>query len=295
MTCDTYWKTLGWNPPNSKNTDLQKFFGLCNYVCGHSSHQDKKEIVYCAANVFHSTSFDYSEHKFNCVHKESINHDIIFIVDCTGSMRESFPQVKNVINNIFEKWGNEQNKFAVVGYTDHHPHNGHFPKNNHVSIFPPSKKLDDGNAAGAANFIGNMETGGGGDNYGEALIDGLAEANNLMFRKDSSKIYIVVCDDSPHGPEFSSKTEYPEGCPCGHKWTDLLGVMKIKNVKFIFVKLAERLNKTIKVFQESYGHNMTVMHLNDVRELGFKVTDTVMLTIENNYVFSTKLRKSNIS
>ena len=135
-----------------------------------------------------------------------------------------------------------------------------------------------------------MTVGGGGPRYGEALIDGLAEANRLMFRKDTSKIYILVCDDSPHGDEFLAGTAYPAGCPCGIKWRDLLGVMKTKNVKFILVKLSELLNKTVQLFQECYGQNMIVMPLNNVSELEVKVTHTVITTIENNFVFSNKFR-----
>ena len=240
--------------------------------------------------MFHSTSCNYCDHNFKCVHEGASNHDIVFIVDCTGSMDSSFPQVKNVINNLVKKWGSDCNKFAFVGYTDHPPANGHFPSSNPVCTFPASKKLDDGNAIQAGKFIGNMTTGGGGGNYGEALIDGIAEANKLVFRKDSSKIYILVCDEPPHGPEFVSKTSYPAGCPCGLKWRDLLGVMKAKNVKFIFVKLSELLNKTIQVFQDYYGQNMIITPLNNVSELEVKVTNTVITTIENNFVFSNKFR-----
>jgi len=39
VTCDTYWKKLGWLPPNEKTPEVQKIFGKCNFTCGHSSHQ----------------------------------------------------------------------------------------------------------------------------------------------------------------------------------------------------------------------------------------------------------------
>ena len=289
VTCDTYWKRFGWSPPNEKTPEVQKIFGKCNYTCAHESHEETREKVYCEAGMFHSTSDKYSDHEFNCKHDDPTHHDIVFIIDCTGSMDSYFSLVKNVINNICRKWKNEENKFAVVGYTDHDPNNGNFPAGNPVSIYPSSRNLSDGKADQAANFIANMQTSGGGGNGGEALIDGLAEANKLVFRKDSAKIYILVGDEPAHGSEFSSSTAYPKGCPCGHKWIDLLRFMKTMLVKFLFVKLNEDLNKTIDKFQNYYGKNMIVMPLNGVDQFEIKVTDKVISTIENSYVYSSKL------
>ena len=291
VTCDTYWKKLGWLPPNEKTPDVQKIFGKCNFTCGHSLHFEKGEEVFCEASLFHSLSTSYSDHEFKCTHSSSTNHDIVFIIDCTGSMSSSFPQVKKVIHNLMNKWGDESNKFAIVGYTDHSPDNGHMPSTIPVSIYPPSKRLEDGDATEAAAFINNMQASGGGGNGGEALIDGLSEANKLQFRKDTGKIYILVCDDSPHGDEFLRCSTYPRGCPCGVLWRDLLGFMKTKNVNFIFVKLSEILNKTVELFSEVYGQRMTVMPLNKVTDLEVEVTKTVNQTIEKNFVFSKKFRK----
>ena len=62
-----------------------------------------------------------------------------------------------------------------------------------------------------------MEAPGGGSNGGEAVIDGLAEANKLSFRSGSKRIYILIGDDSPHGDEFLAGTTYGNGCPCGYQ------------------------------------------------------------------------------
>jgi hypothetical protein len=288
VTCDTYWKKCGWHPPNSKTPGVQEIFGKCNYQCGHPSHAEKGEKVFCEENLYHSLSHTYGDHNFRCVHEDSGNYDFVFIVDCTGSMSSSFPQVKNVINNLLKKWGNETNKFSVIGYTDHAPDNGKFPASNPVSIFPPSLKLEDGNAVQAGNFIGTMSCSGGGGKYGEALIDGLAQANRMVFRKDTSRMYILVCDDSPHGDEFLAGTTYPAGCPCGHKWRDLLAFMKTKDTSFIFVKLSDLLNKTVQLFQEYYGQKLIVMPLNNVNELEVKVTNTVIQTVDKSHAYSTK-------
>ena len=289
VTCDTYWKKLGWLPPNFKHDNVQKIFGKCNYACGHSSHTEEGRPSLCEGDLFHTSSCSYSDHNFMCVHKESTNYDIVFIVDCTGSMGSTFPQVKKVIENLLNKWGNDTNKFAFVGYTDHYPDNGSFPIDIPVVVFPHSKNLSDGDPNKVASYIGNMTTSGG-SRPGEALIDGLAMANQLIFRNDSSKMFILICDDTPHGDEFYKGTPYPKGCPCNHQWRTLLSRMKARNVNFIFVKLSEILNKTVQLFQDYYGQHMTVMNLNSVNEIEVKITNTVMATIEKSFVFSNKLQ-----
>ena len=84
-------------------------------------------------------------------------------------------------------------------------------------MFPSNKHLNSGNPSDAATFIGGMEATGGGVNKGEAVIDGLAEANKLSFRSGSKRIYILIGDDSPHGDEFLAGTTYGNGCPCGYQ------------------------------------------------------------------------------
>ena len=84
-------------------------------------------------------------------------------------------------------------------------------------MFPTDKNLSSGYPSAAVSFIEEMTTGGGGEMYGEALIDGLAQANKLNYRIGSGRMYILMCDDSPHGDEFLAGTTYGKGCPCGHQ------------------------------------------------------------------------------
>ena len=88
-------------------------------------------------------------------------------------------------------------------------------------------------------FIDRLTPSGGGHNYGEALIDGLDEANTLTYRKDSKRIYALVCDEPPHGREFSEKSTMPGGCPCGISWRSTLTNMKNSNTDFIFIRLGQ--------------------------------------------------------
>ena len=65
--------------------------------------------------------------------------------------------------------------------------------------------------------------------------------------------------------------------------------MKIKNAKFIFVQLDQRLNKTVSEFQKFYGKNMITRQLNNMDDIEVEVTKTVIATIENDYVFSNRI------
>jgi len=290
LTCDTYWKKHGWNPPNSKNPDFQKIFSLCNFTCDHPSHAKETQKVCCQAPLFHSFSKNYSDHKFNCDHPAVNSYNIVFIVDCTGSMDSYFSGVQNIIKGLVKRWGNEKNKFAFVGYTDHSPNNGDFPSSNPVDVFPSSKNLNNGDPEAAIRFINNLSTSGGGGNGGEAMIDGLYAAIHLEFQKDASRIYIVIADENPHGSEFNRRSAYPNGCPCNHKWKDILTVMKYNNTDFTLVKLDSSLNETASLFGDFYGENFNVMPLNKVEEMETKIMNKVSQKIENDYVFATKIR-----
>ena len=289
VTCETYWKKQNWLPPNHKNPEQQERFNKCNSICNHNSHQERGEKVYCQLQILHSLSNNYCDHDFPCQHTEPNFNDIVFIVDCTGSMGDAFLEVHKVIADLIDKWGHYTNRFAFVGYTEHFPNNGDFPKENPVRVFPYSKQLEDGIGPKVADFIGNMKTSGG-SRPGEALIDGLAEANKLQFRYGSFRMYILICDDTPHGDEFVKGSPYPNGCPCGYKWKDLLDFMKANNSYFIFVRLNELLNTTVELFKQYYGVNFKAIPLNGFEGIASNVFNTVSQKIENNFVFSNKLR-----
>lgn len=292
VTCDTYWMKCFWMPPNSKNPDIQKIFGKCNFTCEHQLHENSTEKVYCEGKQFHSMSINYSDHDFRCTHQSPNLYNIVFIIDCTGSMSKYFNGVKNIIQRLVERWGNDSNKFAFVGYTDHEPNNGHFPKENPVCVFPVSGNLIDGDADSVGNFISQVKSCGGGSNGGEAMIDGLAASTKLIFQQDASKIFIVISDDSPHGLEFNFDTEYRSGCPCGHDWKNLLQEIKIKNADFILVKLDDVLNKTADLFQSFYGPKLSVTTLKEgIEQFESKVLNIVSKKIETDFAFSRKLRK----
>ena len=209
-------------------------------------------------------------------------NDIVFIIDSTGSMSSYFPEVKKVINELLAIWGDGPNLFSIVSYTDHHPDNGAFSAENPIKIFPTNKSLNLGDPNDAMDYTETMSTSGGGAQYGEALIDGIAEALMLTFRTGSNKIFVVACDDSPHGKEFLNNTKHPEGCPCGYKWKNLLKIMKERKTHFIFVQLSALLDKTVELFQKEYDGTMIHIKVENVADFAPKVSESAIEAIRKN-------------
>jgi hypothetical protein len=286
--CSSYWKYQNWIPPVemlSKQKQIE--FGKCKFFCGHKEHIKKIEIIFCQDLLFHTSSNLPHHHSFQCSHKDLLLNDIVFIIDCTGSMEPYFEKCKNTINKLVEKWGTDTSRFAVVGFTDHYPNNGSFfPENSHVLMFPESGELSDGDSQKVGEFISQFQADGGGGNQGEALIDGLAQANKLKFRMKSQKMFVVITDDCPHGPEFNAETCYPEGCPCGISWKEQLTIMKERGILFLFVKLSYVLNKTMEVFREFYGNRFIELSLDNVEEFDVKVSETIAMSFDQNLLIT---------
>ena len=292
VDCDTYWKMSNWLPPiQSKDPALQESFGKCNFFCNHRSHTGN---VFCIDHVFHSDSTKYIDHNFPCngTHDYAADYDIVFILDCAGSMDQYFSNVAEVINSLIKKWGENINKFAVVTYTDHGKDSGLYDPNRPVKTFPSNKILEDADGREAIKYIGSLTISGGGGNGGEALTDGLDEANNLHYRKDSKRMYVVICDEPPHGKEFSKKTEYPEGCPCKISWREVLTNMKNSNTEFIFIRLSQSLNMTKAKFGEIYKNDLKSMDLQDATKFNLSVTNLINRIIETNFEYCDKSKNS---
>lgn len=282
VTCEVYWNKLGWAPPYAKSPQVQKIFGKCNFFCDHPSHTEK---VYCELNHFHSISLNYNDHSFKCSHLQT---DFIFITDISGSMTIYSQTIKKLIIDLVTKLGNNINKFAFIGYSDHAP--GNSAKNYSQNfVFPESRDLNDGNLKPIIEYVNKVTLTNEGNNGGEAMIDALKEANNLKFQSGSNKVYFVIADESPHGKEFSSSSVYQNGCPCGISWRDELKKMKETGVEFIIVKLSNNLDRTVEIFKEFYVENFKVMTIPEVAGYNLNVANRVNRNFESNFTISNKI------
>jgi len=287
VECDTYWRLKEWEPPVFKKSPAsQSLFALCPFYCASAEHSEK---VYCDAKLFHSNSMVFKDHVFpTCAHRSSSELDIVFVLDCTGSMGSSFPQVKKVITDVFNQYKDTalSNKFAIVGYTDHAPHNGDFPLNPPISIYPPTRQLKDFNMSAALTFLNSLRANGGGSGWGEAMIDGMNAANMLSWRPLSSRILFIIGDDCPHGDIFAPGTAYPSGCPCGLNWKTLLATMKSNKTEVRFVNLTSITNKTADLFKTEYGEGFQKISLESMTNIGTEVVKSIVAVIEHNLEFA---------
>lgn len=287
VECETYWKLKGWEPPVLKKSPAaQDLFAFCPFYCASAEHSER---VYCEGRLFHSSSMAYKDHQFSsCAHTSSSELDISFILDCTGSMSSSFPQVKEVITKVIDQYkGTElSNKFAIVGYTDHAPDHGNFPAACPVSVYPASKQLKDFEITAALAFLTSLQASGGGGMYGEAMLDGMNVSNSLVWREHASRLVFIIGDDCPHGDTFAPGTKYPTGCPCGLSWKALLATMKAKKTEIRFVNLNSIMNKTVDLFKIEYGEGFEAISLGSMTNISTAVVKSIVAVIEHNLEFA---------
>ena len=117
--------------------------------------------------------------------------DIVFIVDVTGSMGEEINGVKssmiNFINDL-ESSGLDA-KVAIVPYDDYVPTKDY--------TYSPSW-LDLSNLSDASSYVGDLIAAGGGD-FPENAYGAIMYAwNNVSWRSDSQRIFILLTDAFSH-------------------------------------------------------------------------------------------------
>lgn len=134
--------------------------------------------------------------------------DLVFVMDCTGSMGSYIDSAKQSIQDIVRKIIlHEKNnvRFGLIAYRDHPPQDSTYV----TKIFDFTDSLD----TMQINLNG-LSAQGGGDGP-EALTAGLHAAYNLPWREKAAKIVIVITDAPPHGIGESGDG-FPNGDPDGH-------------------------------------------------------------------------------
>eukprot|EP00735_Rhodelphis_limneticus_P000718 TRINITY_DN11239_c0_g1::TRINITY_DN11239_c0_g1_i1::g.758::m.758 TRINITY_DN11239_c0_g1::TRINITY_DN11239_c0_g1_i1::g.758 ORF type:complete len:480 (-),score=69.22,sp/Q6B9X6/VWKA_DICDI/34.36/4e-19,VWA_2/PF13519.1/1.1e-17,VWA/PF00092.23/8.6e-10,Med25_VWA/PF11265.3/8.2e-05 TRINITY_DN11239_c0_g1_i1:342-1637(-) len=134
--------------------------------------------------------------------------DLVFIVDCTGSMSEYIEAAQTNVTSIVTQLVSSQKcdvQFALVCYRDHPPQDATFV----TKVFPFTSSLQD-----MKKNVDWMQASGGGDGP-EAVADGMYEASKLPYRPNATKFCILIADAPPHGLGESGDG-FPNGCPDGH-------------------------------------------------------------------------------
>lgn len=141
--------------------------------------------------------------------------DLVFICDCTGSMGSYIAAAQSNIRSIVEHIQAEEKsdvRFGLIQYRDHAPQDTTFV----VQTTPFTTSVREMKAS-----VDTMRAAGGGDGP-EAVADGLHAALHLDWRKEATKVCVLIADAPPHGLEPSGDG-FPNGCPDGH---DPLGICR---------------------------------------------------------------------
>lgn len=141
--------------------------------------------------------------------------DLVFCIDCTGSMHSwihiAKKEIKNIIRSICRKT-TKKVRFGLVAYRDHEQEgwgSDAFLLRTHEFT----------------NDLGQIDTdvsrlsAGGGCDYPEAMCCALEAVHNLSWNREANQVVVLIADAPPHGLDSDhfrvGDDIFPDGCPCG--------------------------------------------------------------------------------
>ncbi|CAF0920593.1 unnamed protein product [Adineta steineri] len=134
--------------------------------------------------------------------------DLVFVMDCTGSMGNYIASATQNIRSIVEQIVTSEKSdihLALVEYRDHPPQDTTFITR--VHDFTSKVKEMRG-------WLEQCNAEGGGD-VPEAVADALHDVLKLSWRPEATKICILISDAPPHGLDPSNGDAFPNGDPTG--------------------------------------------------------------------------------
>jgi hypothetical protein len=175
--------------------------------------------------------------------------DLVFLVDITGSMQPYIDGTKEAILDIVDQLDTveiEKLRMAFVGYRD---------VNDQVQfeILPFTTSPNS-----FRSFLARIKANGGGDGP-EDVFGGLEKVGQLDWSPNAgTRVMIHIADSPCHGRKYhDGRGDHPEGDPEGRSLTQLLGLLKMQNVDYIFGRIrASRTNKMIREFSKVYGETI---------------------------------------
>lgn len=182
--------------------------------------------------------------------------DLTIVCDITGSANY-FSVLTNCLKKLKATFNEKKVRLGFVGFRDHEE------DYSDVCIF------ETGSPGKVIRSMLCVRPEGGND-YPEAVLDGINTALNFPWRLGDSgdsrsgvnKHIILFCDAPPHGSQFCSiemdgdKDNFPDGCPCGLNEVSLLNKVKQNGINFHFVDVSglESLTQTYQLFANVIPH-----------------------------------------
>eukprot|EP00435_Cladocopium_sp_Y103_P015621 s3418_g3.t2 len=141
--------------------------------------------------------------------------------DCTGSMGSYIKAAQDNIQSIVSKIGHHGAKvrFGLISYRDHPPQE----KTYVTQVHPFTEELEV-----MSGYVNTMKAHGGGDGP-EAVTAALADAFNLPWRPNATKICVLIADAPPHGLEPSGDG-FPNGDPLGRDPLEIVRNMTVHGI-----------------------------------------------------------------
>ncbi|CAF2053760.1 unnamed protein product [Rotaria magnacalcarata] len=133
--------------------------------------------------------------------------DLVFVMDCTGSMGSYIASATSNIRDIVQEIVISEKSdihLALVEYRDHPPQDATFVTRVHDFTARVNEMK---------GWLDQCQAQGGGDGP-EAVADGLHDVLKLSWRATSTKICVLISDAPPHGLDPSGDG-FPNGCPLG--------------------------------------------------------------------------------
>ena len=172
--------------------------------------------------------------------------DIVFCCDTTGSMGPYLDNSKKTIEKMMQKaienFKGIEVKFAFVGYKDHN--------DKHITQI---KNLDFHDRV--ISYINSIRPLGGND-YPEAVFDGLYDASTKISWRDGKendhlRLIFHIADAPPHGREYYSgeDDDYPDGCPCNIDIDCLAKEFQKKGIQYILLKIGSSCDRMESIFK----------------------------------------------
>jgi len=157
--------------------------------------------------------------------------DLVFVQDCTGSqgsyISSATKNIEQICAHIFESGklqSPEDLRVGLVAFRDHPPQDHTYIVKNFGFSSDISKVHRD---------LSSLYASGGGDGP-EAVTAAMAEALNMDWRQNASKMVVLIADAPPHGiGEYGDG--FDEGSPDGHDPLQLARLMASRGITLFFV------------------------------------------------------------
>jgi hypothetical protein len=178
--------------------------------------------------------------------KNSMQVDLCFVLDCTGSMKQYISAAKNCILQVVHHMESTNPNIKLwvgfCGYRDH-------CDSDRIQILD----FTDSYSKFKSYISDEVKAKGGGD-APEDVLGGLDAAINKMKWSHRTRVLLHLGDAPPHGRRFTNKSDsYPDGDPNGLTEEGVLENIQSEEILYHFGKITNQTDKMIDIFRKIMG------------------------------------------